>query len=85
MKEWALKYLSKLFLEQDLVSLGNQTQKSAKNQFGWGTILLIRGRPDCRKKKISQSFPKCLQDGLVSSGYLAGCEKMEETEEQNTS
>ena len=50
MKEWALKYLSKLFLEQDLVSLGNQTQKSAKNQFGWGTILLIRGRIVERKK-----------------------------------
>ena len=61
MKEWALKYLLKLFAEPVLVSLGDQTQKSAKNQFGCGTYGLSTQGTDGRKK-TSVSFPKCLQD-----------------------
>ena len=64
--------------------LGESDAKKCQKSVWLGDHFAHQGT-DCRKKKISQSFPKCLQDGLVSSGYLAGCEKMEETEEQNTS
>ena len=66
--------MGSVLAEPVLVSLGDQTQKSAKNQFGCGTYGLPRGRMG--EKKTSVSFPKCLQD--VSKWHMDRNKKVKE-------
>ena len=62
MKEWAPKYLLKLVVEQVLVSLGNQKQKSAKNDFGCRTIWdIFDGRLKNLLEILSEMSSECFR------------------------